>query len=67
MEQKSALAGLRVVDFSNLRTGAQVSQTLADFGADVVHVETPGGSSLRAEAAWPFWARSAARARCKSR
>jgi len=57
MEGQSALAGLRVVDFSNLRTGAQVSQFLADFGADVVHVETPGGSPLRAEAAWPFWAR----------
>ncbi|MDB5445611.1 MAG: CoA transferase, partial [Phenylobacterium sp.] len=54
---KAALAGLRVVDLSNLRTGAQVSQLLADFGADVVHVETPGGSALRAEAAWPFWGR----------
>jgi crotonobetainyl-CoA:carnitine CoA-transferase CaiB-like acyl-CoA transferase len=56
MEGQSALAGLRVVDFSNLRTGAQVSQFLADFGADVVHVERPG-SPLRAEAAWPFWGR----------
>lgn len=57
METKSALAGLRVVDFSNLRTGAQASQFLADFGADVVHVERPGGSPLRGEAAWPFWGR----------
>src|SRR5262245_5175499 len=52
-----ALAGLRIVDFSNVRTGAQASQILADYGAEVVHVETPGGSPLRAETAWPLWAR----------
>jgi crotonobetainyl-CoA:carnitine CoA-transferase CaiB-like acyl-CoA transferase len=57
MTGTAALAGLKVVDFSNVRTGAQVSQLFADFGADVVHVETPGGSPLRAEPAWPFWAR----------
>lgn len=51
------LAGLRVLDFSNVRTGAQVGQTLADFGADVILVERPGGTALRADAAWPFWAR----------
>jgi crotonobetainyl-CoA:carnitine CoA-transferase CaiB-like acyl-CoA transferase len=53
----AALAGLRVVDFSNVRSGAQASQTLADFGAEVVHIETPGGSALRGSPAWPFWAR----------
>ena len=53
----SALGGLRVLDLSNVRTGAQVSQLLADFGAEVVHVEPPGGSPLRAEAAWPCWGR----------
>jgi crotonobetainyl-CoA:carnitine CoA-transferase CaiB-like acyl-CoA transferase len=57
MTEKSALAGLRVIDLSNLRTGAQASQLFADFGADVIHVERPGGSPLRAEAAWPFLAR----------
>lgn len=57
MAEKRALDGLRVVDLSNMRTGAQVSQLLADFGADVVHVEPPGGSPLRQQAAWPFWAR----------
>ena len=57
MAGKAALAGLKVLDLSNQRTGAQVSQFLADFGAEVVHVETPGGSPLRQEAAWPFWAR----------
>lgn len=57
MAEKSALEGLRVVDFSNMRAGAQASQTLADFGADVIHVEPQGGSSLRAETAWPMWGR----------
>ncbi len=57
MAEKDALAGLKVVDFSNFRTGAQTSQVLADFGADVIHVELPGGSPLREEAAWPLWGR----------
>jgi crotonobetainyl-CoA:carnitine CoA-transferase CaiB-like acyl-CoA transferase len=53
----SALGGLRVVDFSNTLSGTQISQLLADFGADVVHVEPPGGSVLRTQPAWPFWGR----------
>lgn len=52
-----ALDGLRAVDFSNTLTGAHVGQLLADFGADVVHVEPPGGSVLRTQPAWPFWMR----------
>ena len=52
-----ALDGLKVVDFSNALTGAHVGQLLADCGADVVHVEPPGGSVLRTQPAWPFWAR----------
>jgi len=52
-----ALGGLKVVDFSNVRTGSQASQVLADFGANVIHVEPPGGSPLRDETAWPLWAR----------
>jgi crotonobetainyl-CoA:carnitine CoA-transferase CaiB-like acyl-CoA transferase len=57
MTLRAALAGLKVVDFSNVPTGAQVSQLFADFGAEVIHVEPSGGSPLRAETAWPFWAR----------
>lgn len=57
MTAKVALAGLRVIDFSSRRTGAQTSQTLADFGADVILVEPKGGSPLRALSAWPMWAR----------
>src|SRR6201992_213481 len=46
--QAGPLAGLRVLDFSTTAAGAQASQTLADFGAEVVQVEPPGGSGLRA-------------------
>ena len=48
---------LRVLDLSPNRIGAQVSQFFADFGADVVWVEPPGGSAMRREAAFPFWCR----------
>ena len=51
------LAGLRVVDLTTTLTGTHISQTLADFGCDVVQVEPPGGSPLREQPAWPFWAR----------
>ncbi len=53
----AALAGLRALDLSQTLAGAQATQLLADFGAEVVLVEPPGGSRLRAQAAWPFWAR----------
>jgi crotonobetainyl-CoA:carnitine CoA-transferase CaiB-like acyl-CoA transferase len=48
---------MRVVDFSQYRTGAQATQVLADFGADVWWVEPPGGSPLREAAAFPFYGR----------
>ncbi len=48
------LAGLRVLDLSNGLAGAQASQTLADFGAEVVQVEPPGGSSLRGLPSFPM-------------
>jgi crotonobetainyl-CoA:carnitine CoA-transferase CaiB-like acyl-CoA transferase len=51
------LDGIRVVDLSNTLPGAQTTQFLADYGAEVVHVEPPGGSPLRREPAWPAWAR----------
>ena len=54
---KVALEGFKVLDLSDARTGAQVSQLFADFGADVVQIERPGGAMLRSAAAWPFWAR----------
>ncbi len=48
------LAGLRVLDLSGSPAGAQASQTLADFGAEVVHVEPPGGSPLRDLPSFPM-------------
>lgn len=53
-----ALSRLRVLDLSPNRVGAQVSQLLADFGAEVIWVEPPGGASLRAHPAFPCWARA---------
>ena len=52
-----ALEGLKILDLSDARTGAQVSQFFADFGADVIQIERPGGADLRSAAAWPFWGR----------
>ncbi|CAB4363951.1 MAG: CoA transferase [Actinobacteria bacterium] len=49
--------GLRVIDISPNRVGAQVSQLFADFGADVIQIEPPGGASIRHSAAYPFWGR----------
>jgi len=58
LEQASGpLEGLRVVDLSPDRVGAQVSQTLADYGADVIWVEQPGGSRLRQQRTFPLYGR----------
>jgi crotonobetainyl-CoA:carnitine CoA-transferase CaiB-like acyl-CoA transferase len=51
------LGGLRVLDLSTSVAGFQAGQVLADFGAEVVHVEPPGGSPLRALPSYPFLAR----------
>jgi crotonobetainyl-CoA:carnitine CoA-transferase CaiB-like acyl-CoA transferase len=51
------LRGIRVIDLSPDRIGAQVSQTLADYGADVVWIEPPGGARLRERPTLPFLAR----------
>ena len=55
--ESAPLTGIRALDFSNSPAGAQASQTLADFGAEVVHVEPPGGSPLRDSPGYPFVAR----------
>lgn len=41
------LAGMRVIDLSTVLAGPNCARYLADFGADVVKVERPGGDSLR--------------------
>lgn len=57
------LGGLRVVDMTRLAAGNMLTHMLADFGADVIKVERPGGGDdLRrfgeAEAWWKVYARS---------
>jgi crotonobetainyl-CoA:carnitine CoA-transferase CaiB-like acyl-CoA transferase len=47
MAETAALDGLLVADFSRVLAGPLVSMTLADFGADVVKVEPPGGDETR--------------------
>ncbi len=51
------LEGLRVLTFANMTAGFQASQLFADFGAEVVHIEPPGGSPVRQMASFPFLAR----------
>jgi crotonobetainyl-CoA:carnitine CoA-transferase CaiB-like acyl-CoA transferase len=42
-EAKAALEGIRIIDFSHVWQGPLATQILADFGADVIKVERPGG------------------------
>jgi len=51
------LAGLRVVDLSRNAAGARVSGFFADYGADVIFIEPPGGSPLREDPGWPHLGR----------
>ncbi len=46
-DAKNSLAELRVLDLSGRAAGAYASKLFADYGADVVAVEPPGGSPLR--------------------
>lgn len=41
------LRGLRVVELARILAGPWIGQTLADLGADVIKVESPGGDDTR--------------------
>jgi crotonobetainyl-CoA:carnitine CoA-transferase CaiB-like acyl-CoA transferase len=47
VERQRALDDVRVIDLSTSVAGAWCTRLLADFGADVIAVEPPGGSRLR--------------------
>ena len=53
----SLLDGLRVIDLSSGQAGGIATMVLADYGADVIKVERPGGDPARAQAAAPMWLR----------
>jgi alpha-methylacyl-CoA racemase len=42
-----ALEGLQVIDFTQLLPGPAATRLLADFGADVIKIEPPGGEATR--------------------
>lgn len=56
-DMNALLGGLRVIELSASFAGVQVGQLFADFGAEVISVEGPDGSPLRAHGGFPFWAR----------
>ena len=49
--------GLTVLDFSWGMPGALCTLVMADFGADVIKVEPPGGDPFRFQPAWISWNR----------
>ena len=52
MAPRPPLAGLRVIESSLLGPGA-ITTHLADLGAEVIKVESPGGDYIR-EMTWPI-------------
>ncbi len=45
--QQRPLQGVRIIDATNVLMGPFATQVLADYGADVIKVEAPGGDIMR--------------------
>lgn len=51
------LDNIRVIDLTSGPVGGMATMVLADFGADVIKVERPGGDPFRFMASAPMWLR----------
>ena len=47
MRQPSLLDGIRVLDAASFIAGPVATTVMADFGADVIKIEPPGGDTYR--------------------
>jgi crotonobetainyl-CoA:carnitine CoA-transferase CaiB-like acyl-CoA transferase len=54
---KLPLSGVRVLDIASLYAAPLAASFLADFGADVIKIEPPGGDGFRGTRMWPVVAR----------
>ncbi len=48
-----ALAGIKVIDFGQMVSAPFCAKLFADYGADVIKVEPPGGDAARAAGPFP--------------